>query len=332
MIVVFPHDLREPYLHVTSCVMRTTTFQISTLMNLMSSSMRITPFALPYEIWNSIIAFLCISDINRFAQTSRVFFSIAERYTTYRRRLLTKPFLDDPDEIYRLLAAFNAVISGSSALSFLLPEREVYWTPHDLDIYVSEKDALPLLRKLSIYGYCITAKRDSNEDPYPYSSIQTMFVLRRGTSKIDVVTSKTSAAISPIFQYHSTILFNFLTADSVFCAYPELTLRRESLINPFAVYGQALKRSTLQALLKYHSRGIKYVSCRELHKNSHCCKASLRSVDDNISLWMKCSPPDANYPIKNPSISVVKWRLGGSICNGTPTYVSPYSFVNNSTR
>lgn len=91
-------------------------------------------------------------------------------------------------------------------------------------------------------------------------------------------------------------------------------------------------RSTLQALLKYHSRGIKYVSCRELHKNSHCCKASLRSVDDNISLWVKCSPPDANYPVKNPSISVVKWRLGGSICNGTPTYVSPYSFVNNSTR
>ncbi|KAI5984492.1 hypothetical protein EDD15DRAFT_2125330, partial [Pisolithus albus] len=85
--------------------------------------------------------------------------------------------------------------------------------------------------------------------------IQSVFILRRRTSKIDVVISKTSIAISPIFQYHSAVLFNFLTADAVFCAHPELMLRRESLANPFAVYGQALKCSTLQALLKYHHQG-----------------------------------------------------------------------------
>ncbi|KAI5987830.1 hypothetical protein EDD15DRAFT_2127603, partial [Pisolithus albus] len=91
----------------------------------------------------------------------------------------------------------------------------------------------------------------NNDDPYPYSHIQSVFILRRGTSKIDVVISKTSIAIPPIFQYHSAVLFT----DAVFCAYPELMLRRELLANPFAVYGQALKRSTLQALLKYHHRG-----------------------------------------------------------------------------
>ncbi|KAI5999930.1 hypothetical protein EDD15DRAFT_2146445, partial [Pisolithus albus] len=95
----------------------------------------------------------------------------------------------------------------------------------------------------------------NNDDPYPYSHIQSVFILHCGTSKIDVIVSKTSIAIPPIFQYHSAVLFNFLTTDAVFCAYPELMLRRELLANPFAVYGQALKRSTLQALLKYHHRG-----------------------------------------------------------------------------
>ncbi|KAI6011259.1 hypothetical protein BKA83DRAFT_4067489, partial [Pisolithus microcarpus] len=132
-------------------------------------------------------------------------------------------FFEDPDEIYHLLAAYNAVILGSSALSFLLPEKDMYWTPHDLDMYISEKDAQPLLHKLCNHRYRITTERDGNDDPYPYSHIQTVFILHHGTSKINVITSN-GCTISPIFQYHSTVLFNFLTANSIFCVYPELTL------------------------------------------------------------------------------------------------------------
>ncbi|KIK21720.1 hypothetical protein PISMIDRAFT_103556 [Pisolithus microcarpus 441] len=60
--------------------------------------------------------------------------------------------------------------------------------------------------------------------PYPHSHILTIFTLYRKTSKIDVIVSNSTTAISPIFQYHSTVLMNFITTHSVFCAYPQLTL------------------------------------------------------------------------------------------------------------
>ncbi|KAI6029122.1 hypothetical protein BKA83DRAFT_4047502, partial [Pisolithus microcarpus] len=93
--------------------------------------------------------------------------------------------------------------------------------------------------------------------------------LTRTSSKIDVIVSTNSSPISPIFQFHSTALINFITSTSIFCAYPQLTLQQLSLVNPFVVYGQALKRSTLMALLKYNDRKIAYTSCAAIH-NERC--------------------------------------------------------------
>lgn len=282
-----------------------------------------------HEIWNSIFAFLCLPDVCQFAHTSKLCYDVAQRYITYRRRLLTKPFFDNPDEIFRILAACNAVISGSSVLYLLLPERDILWKPGDLDIYVCDKDLELLLRNLGSCGYQVSTTEYGTDDPYPYSHIQKIFTLHHQKSKIDVIVSKTSTPISPIFQYHSTVVMNFLTANSLFCAYPELTLQKKSIINPFAVYGQALKRTTLQALLKYNKRGIQYTSCRHLHGNSQCWKERLRSVDDELGLWIR-NPSPETFPATQ-DFHTLKWSLGGSICNRLPAYAPPYILINNTT-
>ncbi|KIO08143.1 hypothetical protein M404DRAFT_108858, partial [Pisolithus tinctorius Marx 270] len=52
-----------------------------------------------------------------------------------------------------------------------------------------------------------------------------------GEKLIDVIISKTTSALSPIFQFHSTAVMNFFTANSLFCTYPLLTLHHCAMIN-----------------------------------------------------------------------------------------------------
>ncbi|KAI5999554.1 hypothetical protein EDD15DRAFT_2146855, partial [Pisolithus albus] len=153
-----------------------------------------------------------------------------------------------------LLAIHHAIISGSCALRLLLPQKDVFWKPDDLDIYVCEREAPQLLNTLLAKGYRLISQTAKNGAQYPPSHVHSIRTLRRHTTQIDVIVSNSTTAISPIFEFHSTILMNFVTAHSVFCAYPHLTLRELSIINPFVAYRQPLQRSTLAALVKYTKR------------------------------------------------------------------------------
>ncbi|KAI5996714.1 hypothetical protein EDD15DRAFT_2113722, partial [Pisolithus albus] len=153
-----------------------------------------------------------------------------------------------------LLDTCETVISGSCALHLLLPKVQNCWKPQDLDLYISRTSIHRLLHNLQTHHYDVTAVKRDLFDPYPNSHIHSIITLHHNSTKIDVIISKTPSPISPIFQFHSTALINFVTSSSIFCAYPQLTLRHLSLVNPFVVYGQALKRPTLTALLKYENR------------------------------------------------------------------------------
>ncbi|KAI5981220.1 hypothetical protein EDD15DRAFT_2336219 [Pisolithus albus] len=207
--------------------------------------------------------------------------------------MLTRPFFEKAENLYDLLAANHAVISGSCALRLLLPENDVCWMPDDLDIYVCESKVQDLLRTLMASKYKLTSRTAANDAPYTSSHIQSVCTLHHNSSRIDVIVSNSSTAISPIFQFHSTVLMNFVTAHSVFCAYPEMTTNQLSLINPFVVFCQPLRRSTLDALLKYSTRNIQYITCQQLHDDCQCCKDLIRSTDDESCMWLTC-PPQPN--------------------------------------
>ncbi|KIK22943.1 hypothetical protein PISMIDRAFT_47531, partial [Pisolithus microcarpus 441] len=57
---------------------------------------------------------------------------------------------------------------------------------------------------------------------YANSKVASVIVISNGHTKIDIIISQTSAAISPIFQFHSTAVMNFVSADTIFCCYPNL--------------------------------------------------------------------------------------------------------------
>ncbi|KAI5987148.1 hypothetical protein F5J12DRAFT_728579, partial [Pisolithus orientalis] len=80
---------------------------------------------------------------------------------------------------------------------------------------------------------------------------------------INIVVSKTSSALSPIFQFHSTVVMNFFTADSLFCVYPTLTLHHHALINTTSLHSCTLTPSHMLALFKYKLQGFHFIHAKK---------------------------------------------------------------------
>ncbi|KAI6130705.1 hypothetical protein EDD16DRAFT_1446124, partial [Pisolithus croceorrhizus] len=130
-----------------------------------------------------------------------------------------------------ILRTCDAVVSGSTALHILLPELGTGWTPADMDVYIPQRTSALMLRRLKVEGYTPVAEKVQHTHGYRYSDVLRVLVVSNGYCKIDVVVSRTPAAISPIFQFHSTALMNFISADTIFCCYPKLTLHYVSMAN-----------------------------------------------------------------------------------------------------
>ena len=78
---------------------------------------------------------------------------------------------------------------------------------------------------------------------------------------IDVIVSATDAAISPMFEFHSTVMMNFNTADATCCAHLTLLLQEKSIVN-LRTLPMPSPRSNLASWEKYaEERGIKFTHC-----------------------------------------------------------------------
>ena len=90
-----------------------------------------------------------------------------------RMRMLSKEFFDGGEYLTFTLAACNAVISGSTALHFLLPKSTTSWMPTDLDIYVPMHCQLQLGHLLKNKGYCLQKQVRANNPPLKIYSLMT---------------------------------------------------------------------------------------------------------------------------------------------------------------
>ncbi|KIO11376.1 hypothetical protein M404DRAFT_842832 [Pisolithus tinctorius Marx 270] len=293
---------------------------------MMSLCIEQQPSRLPLETWHQILSFLNIATIHNLMLSCKTHYEKGRRYLQYHRLLLAQNFFENPQDLYDLLRLGQAIISGSTALHFLLAQKEVTWSPHDLDVYTIPKNIEFLLTEVKLRGYQIISVKTGNDVRYYNSHIASIFTLVRNRRKIDIMVSASPTPISPIFQYHSTVLMNFITHDTVFCAYPHLTFQRQSLVNPFVIFAQALKRSMMEALVKYHDRGIKYLKCSEDHKHLPCHKNDFRSIHDPDCMWMQLfpSPPSiSSREHRKTEIAVtnLEWSLGGYVCHKTPPFV-----------
>ncbi|KIO09006.1 hypothetical protein M404DRAFT_51775, partial [Pisolithus tinctorius Marx 270] len=197
------------------------------------------------------------------------------------------------------------------------------WTPSDLDIYVPLWQMCYLSMRLECEGYNVIRETCIEASPYNTTTIHSILTFSNGTHYIDVIVSKTSTALSPLFQFHSTAVMNFISTDTIFCAYPNLTFVHHVLINPHPIYYGTLSFKTMAALQKYASRGFEFVECEEFHHLPYSCRSIPHSLTDGGCLWVQIS--DLCHDLVKPAdilkclgVINVMWLLGGYVCGAYP--------------
>lgn len=235
-----------------------------------------------------------------------------------------------------LLLDTRAVISGSTALQFVL--RDAHWKPGDFDIYAPFGTGYTLAKWLTAHGgYRMVSDGSRNftfrphlvalplddqhewdlgfsalhrstqapqpDEPHyetPGSNIYRVYKLCTGADTfIDVIESSKLSFLPPITKFHSTLVMNYLTPESLVVLYPALTFRREGILqfrdaNTLEEYDPPADRAALHAtpqgqdyVAKYKARGFT-LSSKPSDFRRPCgaaCPALMRTVFETVDDW-----------------------------------------------
>ncbi|KAK7677672.1 hypothetical protein QCA50_019363 [Cerrena zonata] len=239
-------------------------------------------------------------------------------------------FTPDPIAFRKMMASTNAVISGSTALHFLLREPST-WKPQDVDIIAVEAgyDKM-LLFILSLPGAQVvsdTLDETGGEeiDSHPYGGLRRLVKVHTNMAKFDVIESVGSIPYNTIIHYWGTHVMNAITADTILCAYPTLTLSQKVVQVRYAATGNPVA--------KYQERGF-HVLDRRLQnltlshgcENSVLCSSRNRYFGDEDTLVVAVPGVVARAATDNVNANqgdrVSAWRIGGLACGTTNCYVS----------
>ncbi|EIW51423.1 uncharacterized protein TRAVEDRAFT_107629, partial [Trametes versicolor FP-101664 SS1] len=141
-----------------------------------------------------------------------------------------------------VLREYRAVVSGSVALHFFLSDES--WVPGDIDIYVPDAvfdamcerlltdDALGChaASRQYLLGRRVERMVDVLDTGMRYAVKDVVRLITRTGRGLDLVRSRTSSAVSPLLDFWSTLVRNFLTPDLCVCAHPDATFRRQAIL------------------------------------------------------------------------------------------------------
>ena len=142
-------------------------------------------------------------------------------------------FLPDPSTFLERLIPWSGLIVGEAALSHILREPSICST--SLEIAIGNVYFKPFLESLSrllplgdILDTCVIKP---SPDGYPFHQHITRIAEYRLMSGMFIIVyqSCTPSACDVVSGYWTTALMNFVTARSLGCAYPRLTLHRRAL-------------------------------------------------------------------------------------------------------
>ncbi|KAG2148937.1 hypothetical protein DEU56DRAFT_712029, partial [Suillus clintonianus] len=155
-----------------------------------------------------------------------------------------------------VLDCTGSLVSGSSALCLVQAEAEAVMT-QDLDFYVTEPFEAEVVKHFKENeGY--VSKQDVVKKPeYDSSAISKIIKLAKGEKKVDIIITHWTCAITPILQFHSTAVMNYVTARSIVCLYPRWTTANMSFVNPQMYVCAKTNLRTVDVLMKYIRRGFK---------------------------------------------------------------------------
>ncbi|KAI5994668.1 hypothetical protein EDD15DRAFT_2165720 [Pisolithus albus] len=281
-----------------------------------------------YELVRHVERYLDIGDLQRLGATNRHLGEWVRDYVKRRISRVSAQYFAHADDLLDIIRCCDTVISGSTALHLLLPEYGTPWTPSDLDIYVPQRNTDMLLKLVTRQGYEVIVEPPVRRVGYTYTHVNRVVILSNGRQCVDVIVSRTRTALSPIFQFHSTVVMNFISGDTMFSSYLALTLRHLSLVNAGPLYYDAEKHAMIRTIRKYVSRGFRYIHCEEQHGLTRSCKVTTRTVTDHAMLWFNfhaipCLSHNFQEVMRGFGVLDLQWMLGGMPCGLESAFARP---------
>ncbi|KAK7675918.1 hypothetical protein QCA50_021151 [Cerrena zonata] len=241
-------------------------------------------------------------------------------------RSLLSRFTLDPAAFRTMMRDTNCIISGSTALHFLLREPSS-WTPGDTDILVAPAYFDTTLRFiLALPGAAITYD-SQNVPPGVYHSINaTLKRLVKVTTNMttfDVMMSKERSPYHPVVHYWTTLVMNALTADFFVCAYPTLTFSHRGAMKKYFPPPSPFE--------KYIERGFTFFAPGKHLDGSLSCTTSIacprrqRYFGDDYCLvfpFVSAAHVDKLGTELADSNMTSAWQLGGSPCNNIDCFLA----------
>ncbi|KAG8907588.1 hypothetical protein FRB99_003512 [Tulasnella sp. 403] len=281
-----------------------------------------------------ILDFCPLPDVVAFSQTSWHSRTIVKKYLQRRVNNIFKEYVKTPLKMREVMRRHNCVISGSSALAFLLgADRK--WSSQDLDMYApSGRDCRKLIQYLQGEGFETNAVRTIPNHNYGDNHINGVTKLvKRGVRDngqnyelwIDVIESKSHNPLLPILLFHSTVVINWISADSVTVAYPALTFRHKGVCG-ISTNVNALPWANWAR--KYRERGFEIVrDTRELEGPcGSACPGLWRGTNDVGCMEVVFAegtashPPDASWSLSRASRDPQKPACPSCDCPRNPFY------------
>ncbi|TDL13214.1 hypothetical protein BD410DRAFT_690650, partial [Rickenella mellea] len=186
-------------------------------------------------------------------------------------------FVTNAEEFRDQLRFTHSVILGSAALAFIDRSLTDWSSPYcvkDLDVFCLKSSFLPMIEYfLTQEGYQIDLERNKvirysmgSSHTFNTSIASTMCLKKKikdETRRVKIVEccEEAKLAFRPITEFHSTIVMNWLTADSITVTYPALTFAHRGIIHP-GVYeegidGRYIVPNEQSGVRKYRERGYK---------------------------------------------------------------------------
>ncbi|GLB39544.1 hypothetical protein LshimejAT787_0700540 [Lyophyllum shimeji] len=308
-------------------------------------------------LFDTIAAYIPLLDLVAFSRAHRrlmneLFIHLRHLFD----ELLTSRISRDNVNGFRaLLLKTRAAISGSTALHFVL--REKHWDPGDFDLYAPFGTGYTIVHWLiTNEGYKIVSDgsksftfhphtvpvpadgtcdwltdlghapaahrtRRGSKTHYEWNDSDIYRVYKLCSTKdtfIDVIESSKPSFLAPITKFHSTVVMNYLTPDEIVVLYPDLTFRREGILqyrdaNTVESYDDPNQQQAPETgrkqdyLKKYKSRGFTLYSrpADLLRSCGAACPALRRTAVDEWTFRLKIAPDpgSSSNSIRLPPIS-----------------------------
>ncbi|PPQ96722.1 hypothetical protein CVT26_010275 [Gymnopilus dilepis] len=280
-----------------------------------------------------LLLFFAELDIDAIISLSKTSSALHSAYTFYAKEAWdpTKRFASwfkNPAAFRRLLSRTNSVISGSFALQFF--DRSYYPTG-DMDIYLRVAGADEVCRWLTRQDYTYVRQNKT----YPHvisrdrvhfdravrnlsSSVSPLLAVYNFERKLEL--SKTESIVrhvqvivvdtDPIehilFDFHSTVVMNFITAERAVSIFPHSTfidrLSYTSKVRDKAIIDKPDWR------IKYERRGFTFRDDSDTYSTVRrltCQSSILRSVQDKFS-WQITFPNEQTWNALPPPYGTMK--------------------------